>query len=399
MEKYTTSIVFDHRRRTDKDKEGPLEIRISIARRSYYINTGMHVREREWAGSVIRRADSGAMNDRLGWMLQLTADIMNQMQRNGEPFDVAEVKRRLFEVPEHEESDGMFRWLVEEVPKLKISDGTRRRYDVLLNRLEQYGRLMKWSDLSTERLYDFDRWLHNIDRPMSNGDRQAGEGPRKIGDAAVYNYHRTLRSMLTRAVKFGLLDMNPYDRLRGEFRKGIRDSVQYLTDEEVDAIESLQPMAGSQMRMARDLFVFQLYTGLSYADTQVFDIGDYKKVDGRWVARGERVKTGVAYVSVLLPQAVEVLERYGMQAPKVGNVQYNLSLKTIQQACGIRTRLHSHLARHTFATRALALGVKIENVSAMLGHTNITQTQKYAKVLAQSVRDDFDLMNEKLKRR
>lgn len=131
----------------------------------------------------------------------------------------------------------------------------------------------------------------------------------------------------------------------------------------------------------------------------MFDITAYKKVNGKWVNRGERVKTGVAYVSVLLPQAVEVLERYGFQAPKVDNAQYNASLKVIQQALGIRTRLHSHLARHTFATRALALGVKIENVSAMLGHTNITQTQRYAKVLAQSVKDDFELMEEKLKKK
>jgi site-specific recombinase XerD len=32
----------------------------------------------------------------------------------------------------------------------------------------------------------------------------------------------------------------------------------------------------------------------------------------------------------------------------------------------------------------------------MLGHTNITQTQKYAKVMAQSVHDDFDMVARKL---
>ena len=64
-------------------------------------------------------------------------------------------------------------------------------------------------------------------------------------------------------------------------------------------------------------------------------------------------------------------------------------LKMLGMAAGITTRLHSHLARHTFATRMLRWGVKIENVSKMLGHTNITQTQKYAKVLAQSVHEDF----------
>ena len=218
--------------------------------------------------------------------------------------------------------------------------------------------------------------------------------------------------MLTRAVKFGIIETNPYDRVRGEFRKGIRENVEFLNEEEIAAIESLHPIAGTQMAMARDLFVFQIYTGLSYSDAQAFDIADYKLVpvsdrrsnarsdrqtEYRWRAVGNRIKTGMAYVSDLLPQAVEVLERYGMQVPKIGNAQYNQSLKVIQQALGIRTRLHSHLARHTFATRALALGAKIENVSKMLGHTNTRQTERYAKVLAESVHNDFELLNQKLK--
>ena len=70
-------------------------------------------------------------------------------------------------------------------------------------------------------------------------------------------------------------------------------------------------------------------------------------------------------------------------------------LKAIGMVIGIE-RLHSHMGRHTFATWMLSNGSKIENVSRMLGHTNITQTQRYAKVLAQSVHDDFDMIAEKL---
>jgi integrase len=151
------------------------------------------------------------------------------------------------------------------------------------------------------------------------------------------------------------------------------------------------------MAMAHDLFIFQIYTGLAYSDTQAFDISDYKKVGGKWVNIGNRIKTGVPYVSQLLPQAVEVLERYGMQVPKINNTQYNLSLKIIQQACGIKTRLHSHLGRHTFGTRMQALGAKLENVQKMMGHRDIRMTQRYAKVLAESVRDDFSMVEEKLK--
>ena len=65
---------------------------------------------------------------------------------------------------------------------------------------------------------------------------------------------------------------------------------------------------------------------------------------------------------------------------------------------GITQPLHSHLARHTFATLMLSQGAPIQNVSAMLGHTNVKQTQRYAKVLASSINKDFRRMEKKLKK-
>ena len=163
------------------------------------------------------------------------------------------------------------------------------------------------------------------------------------------------------------------------------------------AFESMHPVQGSKMAMARDLFVFQLYTGLAYSDTQNFNISDYKLIDGTWKNTGERIKTGVAYVSQLLPPAVEILERYNWQVPKLDNSDYNLCLKALGMACGIERPLHSHMARHTFATWMLRHGVPIEHVSKMLGHTNIIQTQRYAKIVAADIHDDFDKVAEKLK--
>jgi integrase len=143
-----------------------------------------------------------------------------------------------------------------------------------------------------------------------------------------------------------------------------------------------------------------MYTGLSYSDTQRFDINQYREVDGQLTFMGERVKTGVPYVSMLLPPAVDVLKRYGMKVPKMNNQRYNQMLKAIGMVIGIE-KLHSHMARHTFGTWMLSQGAKIENVSRMMGHTNITQTQRYAKVLAKDVYDDFDKiasnMNKKKK--
>jgi integrase len=430
----TKKLVFDHRGRTGENQEGPIELRVTVNSKPYYINTGVKVRSDQFSREkVVNHRDARLLNERLDCVVMNIETAINECIRKGLPIDVAQIKRQAYNVELsglHAET-AMIDWIDEQVPLLKIKDGTRERYYVTARRMREYGGLMRWDDLTVENLYKWDAYLHGIKKPISNGDVQAGSDGGCIGDAAVYNYHRTLRSLLSRAVKLGIIEANVYDRVRGEFRKGIKENVEYLTEEEIAAVESLHPMEGTQMAMARDLFVFQMYTGLSYSDAQAFDIRDYKKetvrvnrtAQGgdaiaaqrtktkdapdensvalwrngeRFVHIGQRVKTGVAYVSVLLPQAVEVLERYGMQVPKVNNVQYNESLKVIQRALGIRTRLHSHLARHTFATRALAMGVKIENVSAMLGHTNITQTQRYAKVLAQSVKDEYDMMAEKM---
>ena len=396
MEKFKTSIIFDHRNRTAGDKEGPVEVRIFLSNKHYYINTGVRVRRSEWAGSVVNREDANALNDRLWFIVSRITEEITAMQKNGQAVDIPAVRDKVFAEEKKEEKDALLKWIEKEIPLLKIGSGTRRRYDVLLRRMQQYGGITRWGDLTTENLYAFDRWLHNIDKAQSNGDKQSGV-VEKIGDAAVYNYHRTLRSLMTRAVKFGLLDANPYDKVRGEFRKGIKDNVEFLSEDEIAAIESLRPVSGTQMAMARDLFIFQLYTGLSYTDAQAFDIKNYKYVKGCWRAIGNRIKTGVAYVSDLLPQAVEVLEKYNMQVPKVNNPQYNESLKVIQQALGISTRLHSHLARHTFATTVtLTNGVPIESVSKMLGHRSLKTTQIYAKIVNDKLAEDMTNLSTRL---
>lgn len=65
-------------------------------------------------------------------------------------------------------------------------------------------------------------------------------------------------------------------------------------------------------------------------------------------------------------------------------------LKEIADLCGITKRLTTHVARHTAATVVfLANDVSMENVSKILGHSNIRMTQHYAKVLESSIMRDM----------
>jgi hypothetical protein len=64
-EKYmiTTKIIFDRKHQAKKEGTGTIEVRVTIARRTIYISTGVRVREREWkAGMVVNRTDAPALN-------------------------------------------------------------------------------------------------------------------------------------------------------------------------------------------------------------------------------------------------------------------------------------------------------------------------------------------------
>ena len=133
-----------------------------------------------------------------------------------------------------------------------------------------------------------------------------------------------------------------------------------------------------------------LFIELLNADMQLFSLDQCRYEGGRYLMAGHRVKTGVTYYVQLLPQALAVVERYGGELPKVAVQVYNRNLKKIAEATGLSKRLTSHVGRHTFATWALHEGVALERVSKMLGHSRITQTQRYAKVLAEDVYSEFD---------
>ena len=396
--KITDAIVWDHRGRVSDGGNGQLEVRVTVNRKSYYFGTGVRCRKSEFvAGRVVNCPGANGMNERLGIVYNKVLALVNTCVDAGEPINTEEIRRQVWQTVEAQSDEPVFMdWLTEQVPVLGVSDGTRKHYDPLLARLETFGRMKRWNDVTVENIMGFDAYLHTITKPQSDAAIRRGQKAERLSDGAVYNYHKCLKALLNRAFKMGKIDINPYDRLKGQFKRGEKLSTEYLTEDEMQRFERLLVPKGSVLEVVRDLFVFQMYTGLPYSDMQAFDIGDYKWDGKAWQHVGERIKTGVPYVSQLLPPVVKVLERYDWKIPRLSNADYNRHLKALGQMAGIKTRLHSHLARHTFATYMLRNGVKIENVSKMLGHTNITQTQRYAKVLAQSVHDDFDMIAEKL---
>ena len=394
----TTAIVRDHQGRVKGDKEGMLEIRVTCNRKHIFISTGIKVRKSEWiAGHIVNRLDASVLNDRLIAIYKKVGGEVDAAIEQGRSLNVKEIRDRVWnEVEVQSGKPVLLDWIHRQIPLLDIDEGTRKHYYPLESRLEEWGQMRTWDDVTTEHIYEFDAWLHGLQKPISEAARLAGVVPEKLSNAGVYNYHKTLKALLNRARRMGKIDTNPYDLLRGQFNRGDKENTEYLTEDEMTKIRELPLERGSVLDISRDLFIFQMFTGLAYSDSQRFDFKRYKKVDGTWRYVGQRIKTGVPYVSELLPPVVAVLEKYGGTVPQIGNADYNHRLKEIQRMAGIETRLHSHLARHTFATWMLANDAKIENVRQMLGHKSIVTTQRYAKVLAQSVHEDYRKVRGKL---
>lgn len=396
----TIAIIFDHRSRTTNTQLGPVELRITDHRKSIYVNTGIRVRKSEFLnGEIINHPNSDQLNLLLSAYvkraMQLAADAIGK----GMPLNPKNIRDQLTAGSETLIHDtGFYQWAEKQIPLLPIKHTTRRNYEQLMSTWQEYGHMFSWSEFTPDGILQFDQWLRARTKKLGATRLKSGEQPKHITDASAYNYHRRLKALANRAVSLGVIDRNPYDRLKGMLATGERgsDGISYLTLDEAKAVESLHPKPGSTMQKARDLFVFQMHTGLSYADTQTFDINDYKLVNGHYINVGQREKTNVLYITQLTEECLDIIRRNNNSLPALNIQVYDKCLKKIGIAAGVTQPLHSHLARHTFATLMLAAGASIENVQRMLGHSSISMTQRYAKVLPENVLKDFTAAAEKL---
>lgn len=393
------SIVFDHRKKSGTNDIGTVEIRLTFNRKSYYLSTGVRVLRKNFvAGAIVNQIDCNELNERVHIIFNKVQAEVNRYLEDDATINIAELRRRVLNGSDVNESNSSLIDFIEEQEQIMpLREGTLKHYRTLRMRLLEYGKLKRWSDLSAENICKFDAWLRTLTKSQSDAEKKAKKPAEHLCDAAVYNYHKKLKAILNRAVLFGKIEVSPYDKLRGKFNRGDKESIEFLTEEEMQAVESLHPMEGSQMAAARDLFVFQMHTALSYADTQVFDIKNYHRKAGKLTTIGHRVKTGVEFVIQLSDECEAILERYGWQLPKMINQDYNECLRKIGEALGIEKRMHSHLARHSFGTKMIASDVAIQNVRKMMGHKDIKQTLRYAKVRPESIYADFTRV-ENLKR-
>jgi site-specific recombinase XerD len=248
--------------------------------------------------------------------------------------------------------------------------------------------------LNYKFITDFEYFLRN---------RKPLDHQRPLNNNGVMKHLERLRKMVNMAVKMEWIDKDPFEKYQLKFTHAERG---YLTENELAVIEN-KTLRIERLCYIRDLFVFSCYTGLPYIDVMKLRPANIiLGIDGEYWISTRRQKTDEPVRVPILPVAWTMIEKYknhprslnkGTVFPYITNQRLNSYLKELADLCGIDKNLSFHLARHTFATTiTLNNGVPIESVSKMLGHSRITTTQIYARVIERKVSDDMNQLREKM---
>ena len=218
----------------------------------------------------------------------------------------------------------------------------------------------------------------------------------KMKPKTVHEHLYRLKKMTMRAVSQGTLRRDPYCRLHPELPK--RKS-RHLKLEDLKTLMSTQ-IDKPNLQRVRDWFIFSTFTGLAYADLKRLSVNDITQAeDGSWWIHIKRQKTDTPSVIKLLDVPLRIIEKYKheRQGDKVFNLYAREYLIRLTRELGEEYGFYLtfHKARHNFGTHmTLSLGVPLETVSKMMGHTNITTTQIYAQVTDKKVDEDMKRLKE-----
>ncbi|MBF1593975.1 MAG: tyrosine-type recombinase/integrase, partial [Prevotella sp.] len=215
-------------------------------------------------------------------------------------------------------------------------------------------------------------------------------------ESTFYNAATHLKTVCRLAYREGLADVLLFDKAK--ISKGDKRLPKALDKEALDKLKTLNlEDLEEDMETARDIFLFACYTGAAYCDLMGLSKTHLVRDDEEnlWM-KFNRKRIGVLCRIKLLPEAIRIIEKYRGEErerllPQMKYATYQSYLKALRLREGIAFPFTTHTARHTFATLImLEQGVPIETVSKMLGHTNVSMTERYAKVTPQKLFEEFD---------
>ena len=379
----------------DKSGKAPIMGRITLGRSIAQFSCKLSCNPDLWNPRESRMdgksREAVEINGKLENLLLSVQSAYQSLLSKGCPFDAADVKE-LFQGSVQTRC-----MLIERLDKLikekesHIGIDIRKEsmagyHSTRIRLLEFIQKKYKVSDLAFSQLTE--NFIHEF--------QQYFLGECGFQESSFYNVATHLKTVCRLAYREGLADVLLFDKTK--ISKGNKKLPKALDKEALEKLKALHlEDLEEEMETARDIFLFACYTGAAYCDLMELNKSHLVRDDeGCLWLKFNRQKTGVPCRVKLLPQAIRLMEKLHSEEreallPFMRYATYQSYLKALRLRAGIPFPFTTHTARHTFATLiTLEQGVPIETVSKMLGHSNVSMTERYAKVTSQKLFEEFD---------
>lgn len=400
--KKTFNVLFWLRKSRTNESLSPLFCRVTIMGQRYEIPTNCHISPASCSAVAQKSLGKTAVDKETNRYIEdlklQIEETCNKLRQKNYPLNIENFKL-MFQSEDNEYSTikTLFEYHMIMEGK-KLSQSTCYQYGVTLKYLLSYVRIK-------HKVADYD--ISIIDAAFVNeffaylqGYLRQDNMKRCDINGALKHMER-FKKVMEMAFNNEWINRNPVKALKAHKEK---TDINELDEEAVKRLSTvtLPPNLG----IVRDLFIFAVYTGVSYEDmTRLTQKNIVIGIDKSLWLHYKRVKTGVRVSLPLLEPALEIINRYDTYHkggkknqplfPYVSNQIMNRYLKKVAKLAGVEDRVTYHVARHTFATTiTLQHEIPLETVSKMLGHTKITTTQVYARVVDTKVMRDMATLKD-----
>lgn len=382
MNQVQIRVVFDRKHEATKKKAALVQLECRFEGKRKFVSTGIKLCAHQFKnGRIIQHDDADRLNKRINDQIAEINHFVDSINEQHLVFSL----QLLDNINSSYCQFTFLQFMEQRIEQRIISDSTKKQHRKVLRWLKEYRRINSFTDLTLPNLILMDETLK----------RTTYEDGRRMMQTTVHTYHKVLKCYINEAIRLEIITDNPYSRFKCNQGQARQRTI--LSMEELDLIKNYRTKSILQAKV-RDLFIVQCYTGLAYADLMAADWTAVERIGENYIIKDvQRQKTGTQYMVILLPEVMKILRRYGGKMPRLSYDVYNRWLKAVAAAAGITKTVTTHIGRHTFATTiALGSNIPIEVVSKMLGHKDIKTTQIYAKILPETLLDNFEKIKQRI---
>lgn len=357
---------------TNKIGLNPVYLRAFQSGRKIEMATSVMLRKADWSETRQRVKRRNMSHEKYNSILEAFDKkalkyLLNNFIHDETPLTLKQFKDYMLSAGHSGESftDYILTYLNENKPRLRRESWWS--YKSQVTKLLKFKAIITFADITEKFINEYQHYMLHA---LGNNENTASKSL------------RSLRTFVNISMRYGFIKNNPFKYISIKKVDGKRD---FLTMDELNKLTQAYfdgKVKSEKEKEVLQYFLFSCFTGLRYSDLKSLNNSSIQAntIHINMHKTGYRVNIPLTQKAMqLLPGARESDSQpvFRVYCNKVTN----RILKQIGQRHGIQKKLTCHVARHTFATVSITLGIPIEVVSKLLGHTNLKTTQVYAKIV------------------